>query len=175
LRLAATGPGKRVAVVGAGALGLLAAAGARRMEADDVALEARHPHQKEVGERLGARVGTDGAYDVVIEAAGTNESLAHAVDLVAPRGTVVVLGVHLGTVELNWMPLFHREARIVPSLGYCRHEGGREMEDAAAMLADDQDIARALITHRFPLEDAGEAFRVAGDRTSGAIRVVIEP
>jgi threonine dehydrogenase-like Zn-dependent dehydrogenase len=175
LRLAAAGPGKRVAVVGAGALGLLAAAGARRMEADDVALEARHPHQREVGERLGARIGTYGTYDVVIEAAGTNESLAHAVDLVAPRGTVVVLGVHLGTVELNWMPLFHREARIVPSLGYCRHEGGREMEDAAAMLADDPDIARALITHRFPLQDAGEAFRVAGDRTSGAIRVVIEP
>ena len=83
--------------------------------------------------------------------------------------------MHLGTVELDWMPLFHREARLIPSLGYCRHEGGREMEDAAHMLAADPDIARALITHRFPLEDAPEAFRVAGDRTSGAIRVVIEP
>ena len=93
----------------------------------------------------------------------------------APRGTIVVLGVHLGRVELNWMPLFHREACIVPSLGYCHHEGVREMEHAAAMLADDPEIARTLITHRFPIDDAGEAFRVAGDRTSGAIRVVIEP
>jgi 2-desacetyl-2-hydroxyethyl bacteriochlorophyllide A dehydrogenase len=175
LRLADTGPGKRTAVVGAGALGLLAVAGARRMGAAAVALEARHPHQLEAGERLGARAGTEGLYDVVVEAAGTTESLARAVDLVAPHGTIVVLGVHLGTVELSWMPLFHREARIIPSLGYCRHEGGREMDDAAAMLAEDPDIVKTLITHRFPLEDAAEAFRVADDRASGAIRVVIEP
>ena len=145
------------------------------MGAEDVALEARHPHQKEAGERLGARIGTEGAYDVVVEAAGTTESLARAIELVAPGGTVVVLGVHLGTVELNWMPLFHREARIIPSLGYCRHDGGREMEDAAKMLADDPEIVRTLITHRFPIEDASEAFRVAGDKGSGAVRVVIEP
>jgi 2-desacetyl-2-hydroxyethyl bacteriochlorophyllide A dehydrogenase len=175
LRLAQTGPASQVAVVGAGALGLLAVAGARRMGAAHVAIEARHPHQRDVAERLGAQVGADGSYDVVVEAAGTKESLARAIELVAPSGTIVALGVHLGTVELDWMPLFHREARLIPSLGYCRHEGGREMEDAAHMLAADPDIARALITHRFPLEDAPEAFRVAGDRTSGAIRVVIEP
>ncbi|MGZ4694282.1 MAG: zinc-dependent alcohol dehydrogenase [Acidimicrobiales bacterium] len=175
LHLAEAGPGKRVAVVGAGALGLLAVAGAHRMGADDVALEARHPHQREAGARIGARIGTDGAYDVVVEAAGTQESLARAIELVAPRGTIVVLGVHFGTVALDWMPLFHREASIIPSLGYCRHEGVREMEEAATMLADDPEIARALITHRFPIADAAEAFRVAGDRASGAIRVVIEP
>lgn len=175
LRLAGAGPDTRVAVVGAGALGLLAAAGARRMGSADVAVEARHPHQREAAERLGARPETDGLYDVVIEAAGTTESLARAADLVAPRGTVAVVGVHLGTVELNWMPLFHREANVVPSLGYCRHEGGREMEDAAAMLAADPDIARTVITHRFPLEDAAEAFRVARDKSTRAIRVVLEP
>jgi len=76
---------------------------------------------------------------------------------------------------LDWMPLFHHEARLIPSLGYCAHEGRREMEDAAQMLADEPDIARTVITHRFPLEDASEGFRVAGDRASGAIRVVIEP
>jgi 2-desacetyl-2-hydroxyethyl bacteriochlorophyllide A dehydrogenase len=175
LGLAEAGPATRVAVVGAGALGLLAVAGARRMGATDIGLDARHPHQREAGEALGARIGADGLYDVVIEAAGTTASLARAVELVAPRGTIVVLGVHLGTVELDWMPLFHREARIIPSLGYCSHDGVREMEAAAAMLGDDPAIARTLITHRFPLEDAAEAFRVAGDRTSGAIRVVIEP
>jgi len=175
LRLAGTGPGKRVAVVGAGALGLLAVSGARRLGGEDVSLQARHPHQQEAGERLGARVEADGLYDVVVEAAGTPASLTRCAELVAPGGTIVVLGVHFGPVELDWMPLFHREARLIPSLGYCAHAGGREMEDAAAMLAEDPDIADTVITHRFPIEDAAEAFRVAADKTEGAIRVVIEP
>ncbi len=175
LRLADTGPGKRVAVIGAGAIGLLAVAGARRLGGEDVAVEARHPHQFEAAERLGARTATDGLYDVVVEAAGNNASLARCAELVAPGGTVVVPGVHFGTVELSWMSWFHRETRLIPSLGYCRHEGGREMEEAAAMLAEDSEIPGALITHRFPIEDAAEAFRVAGDRAAGAIRVVIEP
>jgi 2-desacetyl-2-hydroxyethyl bacteriochlorophyllide A dehydrogenase len=175
LRLADTGPGTRVAVVGAGALGLLAVAGGRRLGAEEVALEARHPHQRRAGERLGARIGPDGQYDVVVEAAGTAESLARCVELVAPGGTIVVLGVHIGPVELDWMPLFNREARLIPSLGYCAHDEGREMADAAAMLAEDPEIARTVITHRFPIQDAEEAFRVAADRASGSIRVVIEP
>jgi 2-desacetyl-2-hydroxyethyl bacteriochlorophyllide A dehydrogenase len=175
LRLAGTGPGTKVAVVGAGAVGLLAVAGALRMGADEVALEARHPFQRDAGDRLGARVGVLGEYDVVIEAAGTAASLTRCGELVARRGTIVVPGVHLGPLQVEWMPLFHKEARIIPSLGYCAHNGRREMDDAAAMLADDPDIARTVITHRFPIEDAAEAFRVAGDRTTGAIRVVIEP
>ena len=175
LRLAETQPGKRVAVVGAGALGLLAAAGAMRQGGLDVAVEGRHRHQLEAAERIGARTKPEGLYDVVVEAAGTQASLARAIDLLAPSGTVVVVGVHFGAVQFDFWPLFHKEGRLIPSLGYCRHEGGREMEDAAAMLAGDPEIARALITHRYPIEDAVEAFRVAADKTTGAIRVVIEP
>jgi len=175
LGLAGTGPGDRVAVVGAGALGLLAVAGARRRGSESVALEARHSHQKEAGERLGADIGAQGVYDVVVEAAGTTESLARCGEVVAPGGTIVVLGVHFGPVQLDWMPLFHREARVIPSLGYCAHDDVREMDEAAAMLAEDPEIARTVITHRFPIEDAVEAFRVASDKTSNAIRVVIEP
>lgn len=43
------------------------------------------------------------------------------------------------------------------------------------MLAAQPEILDTIITHRFPLEDAPEAFRVAADRASGAIRVVLEP
>jgi threonine dehydrogenase-like Zn-dependent dehydrogenase len=174
LNLADTGPGKRVAVVGAGALGLLAVAGARRMGAEDVAIEARHPHQQAAAEQLGGRVGTPGEYDVVVEAAGSADSLSRCGELVAPGGTIVSVGVFMGQVQINWHPVFMREARIIPSIGYCRHNGRQEMADAAAMLAEDPSIPAALITHRFPLEDAVEAFRVAEDRASGAIRVVLE-
>ncbi len=175
LRLGAAGPETTIAVVGAGALGLLAVAGARQMGATVIDLEARHPHQRQAGERLGARPDPRGLYDLVIEAAGTRESLARSIDLVAPGGTVVVLGVHMGTVDLDWHQLFMKETRLVPSLGYCTHDDRREMEEAAAMLADQPDVADTVITHRFPLEEAVEAFRVAATKSEGAIRVVLEP
>src|SRR5581483_9170246 len=179
LRLGGTGPDTRVAVVGAGGLGLLAAAGARAQGAPEVAVEARHAHQKEAAERLGARVGTEGSmgtYDVVIEAAGTEESLHRCAELAAPGGSVVVVGVFTDAqLSVPWRAMFHKEIRLVPSLGYCAHSAGKEMEDAAVMLAARPEIAQTLITHRFPLEDAPEAFRVAADKTSGAIRVVLEP
>jgi len=53
-RLAGVGPETRVAIVGGGAIGLMAVASARAMGAAEVSLEARYPHQVELGERLGA-------------------------------------------------------------------------------------------------------------------------
>jgi threonine dehydrogenase-like Zn-dependent dehydrogenase len=168
LRLAHTGPDTSVAVVGAGALGLLAVASAHSQGATEVALEARHPHQIAAGERLGAKIGATGHYDVVLDAAGTLESLARAVELVGPRGRVVSVATHRGPVPIDWSTLFHLEASILPSIGYCMQDTGSgeavaEIAEAAAMLADNPEIAQTLITHRFPLEDAVEAFRVAGD------------
>jgi threonine dehydrogenase-like Zn-dependent dehydrogenase len=43
------------------------------------------------------------------------------------------------------------------------------------LLAGNPAIAQTVITHRFPLDEAAEAFRVAGDRASGAIKVVLHP
>ena len=176
LRIAGTKPGSRVAVVGGGGLGLLAVAGALRQGAAEVGVEARYPHQKEAAERLGGRLGTSGGYDVVVDAAGTEQSLSRSADIVGPGGVVVVVGVHTGeTLSVPWRPLFHKEARLLPSLGYCAHGSGRDIEDAAALLAEEPDVAATVITHRFPLEDAAEAFRVAADKSSGAIRVVLHP
>jgi threonine dehydrogenase-like Zn-dependent dehydrogenase len=54
-------------------------------------------------------------------------------------------------------------------------DGTRDTDAAAAMLAARKEIPGALITHRFPLADAAEAFRTAADRDTGAIKVVVEP
>jgi len=173
-RLAGVGPGKRVAVIGGGAIGLLAVAVAQAMGAEDVAIEVRHPHQREVAERLSA-TDTAGQYDIVVEAAGTQSALDRATEVARPGGTMAVLGVFPPDVTWPQMQCFMKELRTVPSLGYCRHSRGRDFVDAASMLAANPDLVDALITHRFPIEDAAEAFRVASDKTTGALRVVIEP
>jgi threonine dehydrogenase-like Zn-dependent dehydrogenase len=58
---------------------------------------------------------------------------------------------------------------------YRRSGPSRDVDVAAAILAADPGIARTLVTHRFPLDAAGEAFAVARDRAAGAIKVVLEP
>jgi threonine dehydrogenase-like Zn-dependent dehydrogenase len=172
--LAGIEDGMRVAVIGGGALGLMAIAAAKDLGAAEVAIEARHPHQIERGERLGATT-PSGRYDVVIEAAGSASSLKQSMTLVQRGGAVGVLGVFDPGTEWPYWAWMMKEVRTFPSVGYCRHDHGRDIEDAARILAADPDLVDTLITHRFSIEDAPEAFRVAKDKASGAVRVVVEP
>ena len=68
-----------------------------------------------------------------------------------------------------------KEATLVPAFTYGHTHQGSEFEEAVRVLAATPDLPGAVITHRFPLDDAPEAFRVAADRTSGAIKVVVDP
>jgi 2-desacetyl-2-hydroxyethyl bacteriochlorophyllide A dehydrogenase len=172
-RLAAIRPGERVVVVGGGSIGLLAVASVRRL-GHDVDLEARHASQIEAGERLGAGR-PSGAYDVVIDAAGSESGLVRCAELARPGARVVLLGVYHGAMPFPGVPLLVKELTLQAAMAYGRHDGVRETEEVAAMLAAEPEIARTLITHRFPFSDAPEAFRVAGDRAAGAIKVVLEP
>jgi threonine dehydrogenase-like Zn-dependent dehydrogenase len=163
----------RVAVVGAGAIGILAAASSQALGAPEVAVEARHPHQREAMERIGVASPTDG-YDVVVETAGSESGLRRAMELVRRGGTVVYLGVYPGS-EWPHQEAFMKEVNLRASLGYCGYDGKREFTESAEMLAARPELVETLITHRFPLADAPEAFRVASDRSQGVFRVVVEP
>lgn len=173
VRRARVGPGERFLVVGGGSIGLLAAAAARHQGlAADV--ETRHEHQREAAERLGSGRPA-GTYDVVLDAAGTESSLARAAEAARPGGRIVSLGVYPTTMPVPGVLSLTKELTYVNSIAYGRHQGIREVEEVAAMLASRPEIARTVITHRYPLEDAAEAFRVAAARDAGAIKVVIEP
>jgi 2-desacetyl-2-hydroxyethyl bacteriochlorophyllide A dehydrogenase len=173
VRRAELQPGERVAVVGGGTIGLLAAAAALHL-GHETAIDARYPHQQAAGERLGAsRPGHE--YDVVIDAAGTESALARCGELVRPGGRVVLLGVSTGTLAVPGVATLVKEITWVGAMGRCRHDGIRESDEAAALLAAHPEIAETLITHRFPLDDAAEAFRVADDKSSGALKVVLVP
>jgi threonine dehydrogenase-like Zn-dependent dehydrogenase len=173
LALAGVDGGQRVAVVGAGSIGLGAVAVARASGCE-VGLVARHDAQRAAGERLGAAAAS-GEYDVVVEAAGTESALAQAAELCRPRGTVLFLSTHWTPVPIPGFPASLKELAFRWSFMSGNHAGAHDLDVAAALLAHDPEIAATLITHRFPLEDAAEAFRVAADRASGAIKVAVEP
>jgi threonine dehydrogenase-like Zn-dependent dehydrogenase len=173
LRLAGVEPGMPVGVVGGGSLGLCTVAAAVAMGCE-VGLVARHPHQQAAGEQLGAGA-PSGKYAVVAEVAGTDSAMAEAVRHAQPGGTVVLLSSNFDSWSIPGMDSMVRELRFVISFAYGRTATGREIDSAAALLAASPALGHTLITHRFPLEGAAEAFRVAADRASGAIKVVIEP
>jgi 2-desacetyl-2-hydroxyethyl bacteriochlorophyllide A dehydrogenase len=174
LRRSAARPDQRVVVIGGGTIGLCAVAAARARGCD-VALVARHDAQRAAGERLGAVEATDGDYDIVIEAAGSESALGRAIELARPGGTVMIPGVYWGPVEVPGMAWCFKEVSLCPTALYARTAGGRDIDAAAALLATTPGLADTLITHRFPLDAAAEAFATAASRAHGAIKVVLEP
>jgi threonine dehydrogenase-like Zn-dependent dehydrogenase len=166
-------PPERILVIGGGSIGLAAVAMARA-HGVDVDLMARHPAQHAAGERLGARFTLADAYDVVFDCAGSQSSLDESIERVRPGGTVVVPATWFDPVQFG-VALAMKEAHLVPSYLYAHHHGMREFQEAAEELAANSDIADAIVTHRFSLDDAPEAFRVAADRAGGTIKVLILP
>lgn len=172
-RRAGVGPHQRVAVVGGGTIGLCAVVVARAIGCE-VGLVARHDAQRAAGERLGA-TGSSGEYDLVVEAAGTESALDTAVALAKPSAQVAIPGIYWGPVALPGLAVCFKQVSLCPTTLYGRHAAGRDIDNAAALLASTPELAPTLITHRFPLDAAVEAFATAADRTSGAIKVVLEP
>jgi threonine dehydrogenase-like Zn-dependent dehydrogenase len=63
----------------------------------------------------------------------------------------------------------------VPAFVYGEAHGRREFDTATTISAAHPEIAPALITHRFGLDEAPRAFAVAADRAQGSIKVVLHP
>jgi threonine dehydrogenase-like Zn-dependent dehydrogenase len=103
------GPGKTVAIVGDGAVGLLAVLAAKQIGADRIIAMSRHASRQQLAEEFGAtdiveERGTDGVARIkdltdglgahsVIEAVGTQESMLQAIDSTRPGGHVGYVGV----------------------------------------------------------------------------------
>ena len=175
LRLAGVGSGQRTLVIGGGALGLCAAAAARHAGVD-VAVEARHEAQRAAADRLGAQVPDGGPYDFVVDAAGSAEALAEAARKARRGGTLVLLANYWGTdIVLPGTSVMFKELRILTGIMYGRGPDGRDIETAAAVMEANPEVARALISHRYPLDAVDEAFDAAARRAEGAIKVVLDP
>jgi L-iditol 2-dehydrogenase len=173
LRRAGAKPGDRVVVIGGGTIGLCAVAAAVAIGCK-VSLAARHGHQKAAGARQGADV-PNGEYDIAADSAGSASGAADGCEWLRPNGKLLLLSASWEEVRLPGLTLASKEPEIISSTMYSMDGVVRDIDNAASLLGSNPTIGQVIITHRFPLEAAAEAFDMARDRKAGVIKVVLEP
>jgi threonine dehydrogenase-like Zn-dependent dehydrogenase len=174
--------GDVVVVVGCGPVGLMAILCARGTAGRLLAVDGV-PVRRELAERLGAEAvspedaadvvasatGGLGA-DVVIEAAGSPGALDASLRLARGRGTVSVVGAHFEPdFPLDNGLMFERELTLRFSIGDPTADGQLLLEK----IADGELDPTSIITHRMPLTEAAEAYRLFDARE--ATKVVLTP
>ncbi|HZM29726.1 MAG TPA: zinc-binding dehydrogenase [Acidimicrobiales bacterium] len=181
----------RVAVLGAGTLGLLTVAALRRLSpATEIVATAKHPEQRRWAKELGAdvvvvpdelaravRAATGsmvaggqltGGVRAVVDCVGSEASLSQALAVVAPGGTVHAVGMP-GRTTLDLTGLWHRETILRGCYAYRRDDFA-----TAAGLVAETDLGR-LVSATYPLsryEDAVAHAAEAGRR--GAVKVAFD-
>ena len=187
VRLARMDFGARVAVLGAGTIGLLSVAAARAGGAASIHVTARHPHQAELARSLGAdetfsdidemhaAVG-DRAYDVVLETVGgRSPTIREAVRVADAGGVIVMIGVFEDETPLPALDFLSKELTLVGSNCYALDAGRSDFALATALLLQRKDALGVLLTHRFGLDEIQRGFQTAMDKSTGAIKVQIQP
>jgi alcohol dehydrogenase len=169
-------------VLGCGTVGLMAVLFAQRVARTVVAVDGiagRRALAKQFGAqavtpddaRDAIEAATDGlGADGVIEAAGSAGALTAALTYVRGRGTVSVVGAHFDSdFPLNNALMFEREMTLRVSWGDPFNDRDRLL---ALLGAGDLD-PRPVISHRLPLAEAAEAYRLFDARE--ATKVLLTP
>ena len=181
---AEAGPGKTVAVVGDGAVGLLGVLAAKQLGAERIIAMSRHePRQKlaldygatdivtERGDEGVARIKelTNGlGAHSVIEAVGTTESMMQAIRSTRPGGHVGYVGVAHG-VELPGMELFFSGVHLHGGPAPVR----RFLPDLIDLIGNRQINPGTVFDLELPLEQAAEGYQAMDERR--AIKVLLRP
>lgn len=177
-------PGDRVLIVGAGAIGLAVAFWARRLGAKTVVVADLHDYQEEramelgatgfviSGEDMTARVNAacGGAPDIVFECVGKPGLIDHCIDLVRPRGKVVVLGLCTAPDHMDSFRAISKEVVIVMSVFFNMHE----FATAIDALDSGRYAPQNLISETVALSDMPAAFEALRRRTTQC-KVLIDP
>ncbi|MGI5268669.1 zinc-dependent alcohol dehydrogenase family protein [Nonomuraea sp. CA-218870] len=181
---AEAGPGKTVAVIGDGAVGLLAVLAARRLGAEHVIMMSRHEPRQELALTYGAtdivtERGDEGAARIkeltnglgahsVIEAVGTQQSMMQAIGSTRPGGHIGYVGVAYD-VQLPGLPLFFSHVHLHGGPAPVR----RFLPELVQLIWDRQIDPSAVFDLRLPLTEAAEAYRAMDERR--AIKALLIP
>jgi threonine dehydrogenase-like Zn-dependent dehydrogenase len=181
---AEAGPHKTVAVVGDGAVGLLAVLAASQLGAERIIAMSRHEPRQKLATEFGAtdivsERGDDGVAKIkalsgglgahsVIEAVGTQESMLQAIGSTRPGGHVGYVGVAHG-VELPGEELFYSHVHLHGGPAPVR----RFLPELIDLIWNRQIDPGKVFDLSLPLEQAAEGYQAMDERR--AIKALLRP
>jgi threonine dehydrogenase-like Zn-dependent dehydrogenase len=181
---AEAGPGKTVAVVGDGAVGLLAVLAAKQLGAERIIAMSRHEPRQQLAREYGAtdiveERGDDGVAKLkeltgglgahsVVEAVGTRESMLQTIRSTRPGGHVGFVGVAHG-VELSVEELFFSAVHLHGGPAPVR----RFLPELVDLIWTRRIDPGRVFDLTLPLEEAAEGYRAMDERR--AIKTLLRP
>ena len=177
-------PGMSVGVFGCGPIGLLIIQMAKLSGAAQIIATDKLAHRVEAAKRYGASQAyfvsdtrelgemraavQERGVDVAFDAAGVQEAVDDAFAAVRPGGKIILAGIPEDDRTYFSASTARRKGLTIKLVRRMKHTYARAIELVSKGLVD----VRSLVTHHFPLAEAGEAFRVA-ERREG-LKVIIE-
>jgi 2-desacetyl-2-hydroxyethyl bacteriochlorophyllide A dehydrogenase len=169
----------KVAILGAGPIGLLLLQGLRLNGAAEVVAVDKNPDRAAFAQTLGAdrsltrldELGRD-AYDAVVDATGAVEVMSQTLDFVRPGGKILLFGVPPSgqkmTVEA--FPIFRKGLTILSSFTSLRNS-----YQALGLLKSRRVLVDTLISHRLPLEELQRGIELIEKGREQVRKVMILP
>lgn len=163
-------PNHRIAVLGDGKLGQLCAQ-VIALTGGNVILLGRHRQKLQLAARRGIStcLSTDWSgepLDMVVEATGSGQGLATALDLVRPRGVIVLKTTVAQPLTLDLAPIVVKEVRVIGS------RCGPFPRAIAALKRAEVDV-EPLIAEQYSLDDGAEALSGAARRGVGKVIIQV--
>ena len=138
--------------------------GVRLGIAEELGFEAVNIDEVDLVEHVMELTGGTGA-DVAFVAVGAPPAVNQAMSLVRKRGAITVVGIFGSDVPVDLTWLVRRELTVVGAYD----AKPVNFPTSIALISEGKVNVRDVLTHRFSLDDAEEAFRVALDGTGGKV------
>jgi L-iditol 2-dehydrogenase len=185
-RRASVSTGQSVAVIGLGVSGQLHLQLAKARGAGPVIGVTRSAWKRSVANRLGAdltvptgeeairavKSATHGhGADVVIESTGMVASIADAIAMVRPGGTVVLFGIYTASEgALPFYQLYYKEPTVISA----RAAMGEDFPESIDLVADGRITLSPLVTQVMPVTELARALGMLKSDADGRMKIILE-
>ena len=176
-------PGKKIAILGAGCIGLMTLQACRIMGASEIVVVDMIPKRLDMAEKLGAMATVNskeadavrtvrellGAYgaDIVFETAGAKATAMMTTQMVSRGGKIMIVGTIPGETPINFLSI-NREVTIQTVFRYANNYP----MTIEAISSGRFDVA-SLVTNEYAYEDVQRAFEESLSRKAEIIKGVI--